>query len=72
MAFAADPARRAAHLRWDLFADRYLARQPLAPTCRFDANPSDDIDASVGAVRSGTSAGRRWTSRSAARPAGWP
>jgi DcmR-like sensory protein/STAS domain-containing protein len=35
-ALVADPARRAAHVHWEQYADRYMVEQPLAPLCLFD------------------------------------
>jgi anti-anti-sigma regulatory factor len=34
----ADPARRAAHVRWESVADRYMASNPLAALCGYDKN----------------------------------
>ena len=43
----ADPGRRSAHVHWEQVADRYIARQPLAPLCLFDATRIRSLDAVV-------------------------
>jgi len=43
----ADPARRPAHLRWEQYAEHYIAEHPLAPMCLFDTRRVSEIDAIV-------------------------
>ena len=43
----ADPGRRSTHVHWEQVADRYIARQPLAPLCLFDATRIRSLDAVV-------------------------
>lgn len=40
-----DPARRAAHVRWEQVADRYMTDHPLAPICMYDTRRVEDVDA---------------------------
>jgi hypothetical protein len=42
-----DEHRRAAHLRWEQIADRYIADHPLAPLCIYDGQRIGAIDAIV-------------------------
>jgi anti-anti-sigma regulatory factor len=42
-----DESRRAAHLRWEQVADRYIADHPLAPLCIYDGRRIGAIDAIV-------------------------
>lgn len=44
-ALVSDPARRAAHLRWEQVADRYLQEHRLLPLCLLDMRQADAIDA---------------------------
>jgi anti-anti-sigma factor len=43
----ADPGRRLAHVHWEQVADRYIARQPLAPLCLYDATRIRSLDVVV-------------------------
>jgi anti-anti-sigma regulatory factor len=40
-----DPLRRPDHLRWEQYADRYIAEHPLSPLCLFDTRRVMGIDA---------------------------
>lgn len=41
----ADASRRPAHLRWEQYADRYIAENPLAPLCMYDVARVANLDA---------------------------
>jgi anti-anti-sigma regulatory factor len=40
----ADDSRRASHLHWEQFADRYIAERPLAPICMYDTRSISGIE----------------------------
>jgi anti-anti-sigma factor len=40
-----DPQRRAAHLRWEQIADRYMTDHPLAPVCMYDTRRVTGLEA---------------------------
>jgi anti-anti-sigma regulatory factor len=45
----ADPARRAAHLRWEQVADRYVSTRPVSGLCLYDTSQVTGIDAIIAA-----------------------
>ncbi|HZU78819.1 MAG TPA: MEDS domain-containing protein, partial [Acidimicrobiales bacterium] len=41
----ADAGRRAAHVHWEQYADRYMTGRPLAPLCMYDTRRIERLDA---------------------------